>query len=107
MIYTKEAAIIRGFINNILKEKWRSKNNNSYVILYIQDVTTNIDWYITSYDKDNDLMIGVASQGNNMERKEYLFLDSLDGHSLFYRTYPKNNCYTIIDLYPNIKNTSI
>lgn len=107
MIYTNEAAIIRGFINNILKERWRSKIDNPYVILYIQDVTTNIDWYITSYDKDNDLMTGVAGLDDKRAIMKQFLLNSLDGHNLFYRTYSKSNCYKIIDLYPNIKITTI
>jgi len=109
LIYTTEAAIVRGFLKSILKNKWRSKTENPYVILYMQDTTTHLDWYFTAYDMGNDLLIGIVIPLNKRQkvRMEYVYLSCLDEHNMFYRTYSKKDRFKLTDLYPNVDMSAI
>lgn len=96
MIYTENASIVRGFLKNIMKNSWRSKQNK-YVILYLMDHTTGVDYLITGYDKKNDLMIGAVDPPKKQGEYsvEYTFLSSLYNHHMSYETYSKKKRYTL------------
>ena len=94
MKFTNDSKVLRNLLIQNVPVEVDDVNQNK-VVLYIQDVTTYIDYYIISWSPElNDFLALVDPlHTDNVLDLEHVPLSFLKDSRLFYKVYPKSKQY--------------
>ena len=88
MQYTHKSFVLSKFLKHYVPEE-----STADIYLYIQDVTTDIDFYVIEYDSQYGDMVALVDPIPDpmILDLELVNVDSLDGHRLFIKVFKKNS----------------
>ena len=95
MKFTKDNKVLKNLLNqNVPVEVDDVKHDK--VVIYIQDVTNYIDYYIISRSPESDEFLALVHplQTNNVLELEHVPLSFLKGSRMFYKVFPTAKQYS-------------
>ena len=94
MKFTKDSEVLRNLLNQNVPVEVDDANQNK-VVIYIQDVTNYIDFYIISRSPKSDEFLALVDplHTNNVLGLEHVPMSFMKGNRIYYKIFPKTKQY--------------